>query len=700
MKSMYKDLKEDVLNRLREDSNYIDQFIEHVNEQLVSNLDNAKSILDEGLKICTENQNIRGIAWCSGTIGWYFNYSGTYEKGVQWLLKANTLFQSISDEKGKLYVSNGLMSAYFQLGLCELSTKWGKIALKIAKKLKNDKFFLVILNNICVNYLSLGKYNEAKKIIDSLQDIPYGDNDNMKINMYQVIAEIECELGNLEKAMNFINESIEIGEKLNYEIIKSEALRIRGKINFKAGKQKEAEEDYSAALEHATKRDYYEVQASILEAWAQSDLINNKYDEAINKQVKALEISEKNKCVLINRNIYKQLYLSNKEINKYKEALVYYEKYVEINDELNCITSELSLADLENEKNKQEAAIFKSLYDDIKVISTIGQKITSDLNFENILENIHKEISMIIDAEVVGVSTLKESEGILDYALFIDRGNKLNLKNVHIEDETSIGAYCVRNRSTILINDLYKEYKKYVPTLKVKVSDNNTQSAMYCPLILEDKVRGFLNVQSYKKNAYTENDLNKLKILASYVAIALENSCLYNRTKYFSSHDFLTGLLSRMEIFEKGEKVFKDCQRERKKLAVIMIDIDDFKLINDKYGHSYGDSVLKMVGGIIRNNVKKHGIAGRYGGEEFLVILQGISERKIYSICDNIRTSMERANIYYGEKFKLKVTSSLGVFIYSGKEKNIDQCINFADEALYIAKAEGKNKLVKYENYS
>ncbi|WP_346929412.1 GGDEF domain-containing protein [Clostridium sp.] len=697
---MYKDSREEVLNRLREDPNYIDQFVEYAKQQLVSNPEHTKSILDEGLKICNENENIRGVAWCSGNIGWYFNYSGTYEKGVEWLLEANTLFQKLGDEEGKLYVANGLMSAYFQLGLCELSTKWGKVALKIVKEIKDDRFFAVILHNICVNYLNLGKYEEAKRIIDSLQDIPYGDKDNIKISMYQVIAEIECELGDLDKAMKFINESIEIGEKLNYEIVRSEALRIRGKINFKAGKHKEAEADYSEGLDHAIKREYYEIQANILETWSQCDLINGKYDEAISKLVKALEISEKNKCVLINRNIYNQLYLLNKKTNNYKESLKYYEKYVGINNELNCKTNDLSLADLENEKSKQEAAIFKSLYDDIKVISTIGQKITSDLNFEKILENIHKEISMIIDAEVVGVSILKESERILDYALFIDRGNNLNLKNVHVEDETSIGAYCVRNRSTILINDLHNDYKKYVPKLKMNVSVDDTKSAMYCPLILEDKVRGFLNVQSYKKNAYTENDLNKLKILASYVAIALENSYLYNRTKYYSSHDFLTGLLSRMEIFEKGEKIFKEYARERKKLAVIMIDIDDFKLINDKYGHSYGDSVLKMVGGIIKNNVKDHGIAGRYGGEEFLVILQDISERKVYAICENIRASIEKANIYYGEKSKLKVTSSLGIFMYSGKEKNIDQCINFADEALYVAKAEGKNKLVKYENYS
>lgn len=85
--------------------------------------------------------------------------------------------------------------------------------------------------------------------------------------MYQVIAEIECELGDLDKAMKFINESIEIGEKLNYEIIRGEALRIRGKINFKAGKYKEAEADYSEGLDHAIKREYYEIQANILEAW-------------------------------------------------------------------------------------------------------------------------------------------------------------------------------------------------------------------------------------------------------------------------------------------------------------------------------------------------------------------------------------------------------------------------------------------------
>ena len=97
---MYKDSREEVLNRLREDPNYIDQFVEYVRQQLVSNSENTKSILDEGLKICNENENIRGVAWCSGTIGWYFNYSGTYEKGVEWLLKANTLFQKLGDEDG------------------------------------------------------------------------------------------------------------------------------------------------------------------------------------------------------------------------------------------------------------------------------------------------------------------------------------------------------------------------------------------------------------------------------------------------------------------------------------------------------------------------------------------------------------------------------------------------------------------------
>jgi len=695
---MYKNPKEEALNRLKDNPDYIDEFMQYAKEELESNPEHTKSILDEGLKICDENENIRGVAWCSGAIGWYFNYSGTYEKGVEWFLKANTLFKRINDEEGRVYAANGLMTAYFQLGLCELSAKWGRFALKIAKSIKNDKFFVVILNNICVNYLKLGKYKEAKRIIESLQDIPYGDRDDVKVSMYQVIAEIECELGSISKAREFINKSIEISENSNCDLMLCESLRVRGKINFKAGKFEKVEDDYSKAMEISIKGQYYDIEASILESWAQYDLIKESYDEGISKLLKALEISKKNKCILITRDIYNQLYLLNKNNNSYEEALKYYEKYIDINNELNCKKNNLSFAELENEKSKYEAAMFKSLYDDIKIISSIGQKITSDLNFEKILESTNKEMSMIVDADIVGVSTFKESEQVLDHALFMDRGNKLYLKNVHVEDETSFGAYCVRNRCTILVNDLYNDYTKYVPKLKLNISPDNIQSTMYCPLVLEDKVRGFLNVQSYNKNAYTENDLNKLKILASYVAIALENSYLYNRTKYFSSHDFLTGLLSRMEIFIEVEKAFNQCTKEGKKLAFIMIDIDDFKAINDKYGHSAGDCVLKVIGNIINENIENSGFAGRYGGEEFLIVLQDISTREIYSICENIRTSIEDANIYYGKKDKLKVTSSLGIFIYEGKESNIEQCINFADEALYIAKAKGKNKLVKYEN--
>lgn len=697
---MYKDPKEEALRKLEEGENYIDKFVEFARREIVSNDEYAKNILEKGLKICNKKGDIRGIAWCTGLLGWYFNYSGIYENAAEKFLKANTLFQNISDEDGKLYAANGLMNAYFQLGLYELSTKWGKAALKIAKETRNDKFFVIILNNICVNYLKIGKYEKAKKIIGSLQDVPYGDRDDVKISMYQVIAEIECEIGSISKAMEFIGESIEIANKNNWDVMLCESLRIRGKINFKAGNYKDAELDYLRAMDMAIKGDCYEFQANILENLAQYDFLKEDYNEGINKLLRALKISEKNKCILSIRNIYNQLYLVNKQNNNYKDALKYYEKYNDINNELNCKGSECTFLDLENERSKHEAAMFKSLYDDIKVISTIGQKITSDLNFDKILENTYKEISMIMKADIVGISTFKESDKVLDYALFIDRGKRLYSQNVHVDDETSFGAYCVRNKCTILVNDIYNDYKKYIPRLKVNISPVDTQSTMYCPLTLADKVRGFLNVQSYKKNAYTDNDLNKLKILASYVAIALENSYLYNKTKYFSSHDFLTGLLSRMEIFEEGEKAFEHCTKNEEKLAVIMIDIDDFKVVNDKYGHCIGDLVLKNIGYIINEGVGNCGFAGRYGGEEFLIVLPEIDENKIYSICEHIRESIERADIYYRNKRKLKVTASIGIFIYEGKESSFEKCISFADEALYIAKAEGKNKLVRYDNYS
>ncbi|MEG1255744.1 GGDEF domain-containing protein [Clostridium sp.] len=689
----------DDFHRLIIDEGHIEYFKQWSAKEIISDPEQAKGVMEEVLRICDEKDYFLGKAWSLGFLGWYYNDYGIYDKSVEYQLQAYRIFYDRGNEKGQLYTANGLMIAYFQIGFYELSIQYGTTALRLARKVNDEKYIVIIINNICLNYIRANKYVDAKNAMEYLWNLNYENNDICRIQMYQIRAEIECEIGSLDKALKFVNDSIEIIEKNSDGVMGCESLRIRGKINSRLGNEIQAEVDFEKSLNIAMNEKCKDTYAYTLLDWARFHGGKKDVEKAVEKLLKALEISKEINGILLIKEIYNELYTSYKNMERYKEALECYEKYNVIENKLNNNDNNTKFLNFENERRKHEVDLYKSLYNEIKIISTIGQKITSDLNFDNILENTHSEISMIMKVDVVGIAKLNESEELLEYALFIDKGNRIALKNVSIHDELSLGAYCVRNKTTLLINDLYKEYVNYVPKISEEHTPNDTRATMYCPLMIENKVKGFLNVQSYKKDTYTENDLNKLKILASYVVIALENSYLYNQTKYFASHDYLTGLLSRNEVFEQGKKAFKKCSESNTKLASIMIDIDNFKNINDRYGHSAGDVVLKLIGSIINDKVGNYGFSGRYGGEEILIILSEISRSKAYSIGEDIRQTIEKCNISDEIIENLHVTASLGIFIYDGNEENIEQCVRFADEALYVAKAEGKNKIVEYENY-
>lgn len=151
---------------------------------------------------------------------------------------------------------------------------------------------------------------------------------------------------------------------------------------------------------------------------------------------------------------------------------------------------------------------------------------------------------------------------------------------------------------------------------------------------------------------------------------------LYNRN-YMNNH-----LYEAKQAFEETDNVF----------TVMMIDIDDFKHINDNYGHAVGDEVLIMVANCLRKNVREYDVVSRWGGEEFLLLFLMFDEEKALSRAELIRKKVEKARYTYNE-IDLSVTVTIGVSTI-GENETIDELINRADRALYKGKHEGKNKVV------
>jgi len=161
-----------------------------------------------------------------------------------------------------------------------------------------------------------------------------------------------------------------------------------------------------------------------------------------------------------------------------------------------------------------------------------------------------------------------------------------------------------------------------------------------------------------------------------------------------ANYDQLTGILNRRAFFERGEEILRFCVQSRMSLVCIMSDIDHFKSINDNYGHPVGDAAIKVVASLLSKNTRHNDVVGRYGGEEFCILLPGLDEAQGFEIANRMRESIERlAGKGVRSIEGLRITSSFGMVVQTSPDQTLPELIELADQALYHAKENGRNKV-------
>jgi len=188
-------------------------------------------------------------------------------------------------------------------------------------------------------------------------------------------------------------------------------------------------------------------------------------------------------------------------------------------------------------------------------------------------------------------------------------------------------------------------------------------------------------------------DLNEL---LARVKSLLKIKILYERTQYLATHDLLTGTYNRvylMSFLEKEEKLY---HRYRTTFSFALVDIDNFKSINDTYGHQIGDKILNQIATVLKNTLREVDILARYGGDEFAIVFPHINKENAIKACLRILSSISELELSItspaGEQ-KLKLTVSIGVASLPEDGNSIDELIHKTDDALYKAKSGGKNRI-------
>lgn len=161
--------------------------------------------------------------------------------------------------------------------------------------------------------------------------------------------------------------------------------------------------------------------------------------------------------------------------------------------------------------------------------------------------------------------------------------------------------------------------------------------------------------------------------------------------------DFLTGLLNRRAFSERAERSWRQAQRERQALALVMMDVDYFKRYNDHYGHAAGDEALRAVGQVIGRQARRAlDMTARYGGEEFVGLWYGIEEAQAVSLLENIRSEVEALALPHAKSEAAGVvTLSIGLaYLLPQPHQSLEDALRLADVALYLAKEQGRNRVV------
>jgi len=358
---------------------------------------------------------------------------------------------------------------------------------------------------------------------------------------------------------------------------------------------------------------------------------------------------------------------------------------------LNCMGKNLELLE-KYERLKEEFETYQNFAEStIQIVSEKNTKLEKRLdNLTNIVEiskyinsNISDPnlISMINDMIIGILGVTYSSIYLFEFDQLVVKATNsdevdLNLKFKDHFVELSEGKLFILNSKGVKDEDLIKD---------------KIHSIIGIPINLRDKFTGYIIVEHTLWNFFSQEHVNFISSIANQIAIAIENSLLYAKVKESSIRDPLLGIYNRKYFFDTIED--KLLKNEATQFAIVMMDIDDFKKINDIYGHQAGDEILLSVTKTINENLYEEDIVARYGGEEIVIYIDEVQNYNIvYNRIDNIRKEITNI-ISKSKNVKIPITASFGISYYKGN-KSLDKVVKTADILLYKAKESGKNRVL------
>lgn len=321
----------------------------------------------------------------------------------------------------------------------------------------------------------------------------------------------------------------------------------------------------------------------------------------------------------------------------------------------------------------------------------IGKLLTSTYNLKEILDLIMLRVSQLIPAQNWSILLKDQSTGELSFEVVVGIDKEL-VENVRIPLGEGVAGRVAKTGEALFLEDV--EDDSIIDREVDKKTGFVTKSIICLPLKIHDKILGVIevvNVENFEK--FESKDLPALQILADYAAIGIENSQYFEKIRQLSITDEYTGLYNARYLHSVLEGLIKKSAENNEKLAVVFVDIDNFKDVVDTHGHLSGSKVLKEIGEKIMEYLDKDDTLIKYGGDEYVLMFpqsdKNDAAKKVKKILDSIRKS----TFLNSESLSIKVTASFGVAIYPDDAKTKKELLLAADNLMYKVKESTKNDI-------
>ncbi|MDO4799438.1 MAG: sensor domain-containing diguanylate cyclase [Bacillota bacterium] len=399
-------------------------------------------------------------------------------------------------------------------------------------------------------------------------------------------------------------------------------------------------------------------------------------------------------------------------------ALQVVEEILDTGDSYSEITSKNTELELIADEAIRHKNALQEAYYHIEMTNEIGRKLTSSLNLVGVIEGIYRSLRANIPMTVFLLMVAEPEQNRLRSVACYSSDELRSEFTVALDNPHSLLAECYRTKQIMVTGDLFREEERQREILYL--GDGNVHSLVFMPLMIEDKVIGICSLQDVALNVYNEKRVEFLEGLQPYLAIALNNAMrswhlereirshkktqakleeVNRRLELLSSLDGLTQISNRRDFEMKFIRLIQRAHHAREPVCVFMLDIDNFKLYNDTYGHLEGDEALKQIAQVIRRNLDHcGGLSARFGGEEFIGACRGLDAAAAKRLAERIRQDVYDLKIP-NEKAPLKIlTISTGVAVsHTVDEGQKSRLMRVADESLYQAKDAGKNCVILKE---